>query len=495
MTSTETTSASRLWQEIVAATADLGPEGSVFRIPLFVEFRQPPRSLRERIGAAIGMCAPFFTLPRKAGEYSPRGRVLFCFPHRTNSNINNLLPVAREALRRGLLGGILTAPDLSAELHEFVGLAPIVSAEQLLGQLSVQERVRTVARAAKAYTQITEALSRHLDGFRLTGHRARLAREVVVSALYGSVCKRVLERWLPSCVISTSDFWPLEHQLCRQASRQQIPSLVIQHGVIDDFWWPFVADFYCMWGDAQADQMRRLGAPAERLTVLGMPAMDNLFGRANAGQYRSVGNRAQQVCLILSQTNGVSYEPEVFRSYREFLDGAINLMPSITWKVKLHPVEDDSFYRGMGEAVYRRLTFHPKRMSLEEAVNDADVVTTVFSTAGLESMIMDRPLIVAPAIPRVQELAWWPTMGGGTYASSAQEFQLQLTRLFLDQNHRARQLDKQRAFLSKSFANQGHAAERIVDLLEQYSDQLPASKTQSRLSAGMGKRPAAPSAQ
>jgi len=120
-------------------------------------------------------------------------------------------------------------------------------------------------------------------------------------------------------------------------------------------------------------------------------------------------------------------------------------------------------------------------MSLEEAVQDADVATTVFSTAGLEAMIMNRPLIVAPATPRVQEVAWWPTMGGGTYAVSAQEFQIQLTKLILDQDHRARQLDKQREFLSKSFANQGHAAERIVDLLERYSDRLPASRTQSRL--------------
>jgi hypothetical protein len=364
-----------------------------------------------------------------------------------------------------LLGGILTTQHVSAELHEFVGLVPIVLVEELLGQMNLGERIRNALRVAKAYNQITSALSRHLQGFRLTGRRARLARELVVSALYGSVCKRVLDSWSPSCIISTSDFWPLEHQLCCQASRRQIPSLVIQHGVIDEFWWPFVADLYCMWGDSQADQMRRLGAPAERLTVLGMPATDNLFGRANAGEYKPVGIRTQPVCLLLSQTNGKGYEPEAFRSYRQFLAEAISRMPFVTWKVKLHPVEDDSFYREMGDAVYRRLTFHPKNMSLEEAVHDADVATTVFSTAGLEAMIMNRPLIVAPATARVQEVAWWPTMGGGTYAASAQEFQIQMTKLTSDRDHRARQMDKQREFLSKSFANQGHAAERIVDLL------------------------------
>jgi hypothetical protein len=465
----KTTDPSTLWRDIVAATADLGPEATALRIPLLVEFRQPPRDLRERLGGATRLCAPFLTLPHGVREGSPKGRALFCFPHRSASNINNLLPVAREALHRGLLGGILTTQDVSKELQEFAGVTPIVSVEQVIGQLSLPERIKNAACVAKEYRKITSALSRHLPGFRLTRRRARLVGELALSVLYGSACKWILDNWLPSCVISTTDFWPLEHQLCRQASSRKIPSVVVQHGVIDEFWWPFVADLYCMWGDAHADQMRRLGAPSERLRILGMPAVDSLFERANAGKCGQRRNGVQPVCLLLSQTNGKTYEPEIFRSYQQFLTEAINLMSNITWKVKLHPLEDDSFYREMGDAVYRQLTFHPKRVSLEEAVNDADVATTVFSTAGLESMIMNRPMIVAPATPRVQELAWWPRIGGGTYAASAQDFQAQLTKLTSDPDHWARQISEQRKFLSKNFANQGHAAEHIVDLLERYT--------------------------
>jgi hypothetical protein len=118
-------------------------------------------------------------------------------------------------------------------------------------------------------------------------------------------------------------------------------------------------------------------------------------------------------------------------------------------------------------------------VSLEQAVNDADVVTTIYSPAGLETMVMDRPLIVAPASARVQELAWWPMAGGGTYAASAQEFENQLTKLISDQSYRRRQLEQQRAFLVKSFANQGHAFERIVDLLGTYSRQPLTSRSLS----------------
>ena len=93
-------------------------------------------------------------------------------------------------------------------------------------------------------------------------------------------------------------------------------------------------------------------------------------------------------------------------------------------------------------------------------------------------MIMDRPLIVAPAVPRVREIAWWPTMGGGTYACSAEEFQIQLTKLVSDRDYRAQQLDEQRKFLAKSFANRGYATERTVDLLERYSANRTGSNVQ-----------------
>jgi hypothetical protein len=478
------TTRTALWQAIVAATEDLGPVATSLRIPLWDEFRQRPRAFRKKVRAIGYICGQFLKAPRKGAKRLPKGRVLFCLPHRTPSNLNNFLPVAREALRRGMLGGILTGPDLSSELREFVGVVPVVSGEEIAREFGVVDRLRLAVQVAKSYKQITSALARHLTGFRLSGRRTMLVQMLVGSVLSGELCKRLLDEWSPDSVISTSDFWPLEHQLCRQASARGIPSLIIQHGTIDYIWWPFVADFYLMWGQAHVDQMLNIGAPADRLKVLGMPATDKLFARTGVEQHVEVKKDALPVCLLLSMTNGISAEPEIFRSYREFLAEALKLIPFVTWKVKFHPVENDSFYREMGDALYERLVFHPKSMSLEDAVNDADIVTTVYSTAGMEAMVMDRPLIVAPYSPRIQELAWWPAMGGGKYARSAEEFQEQLRKLISDPSYRARQLAEQREFLSKSFANQGHAAERIVDLLEQYTGQRRPSQSQSQSSVG-----------
>jgi hypothetical protein len=462
---------SKLWRSIVAATADLGPEATAIRISLWVEFRQPPRPFTKRVGTIVRICKEFLTIGRRVKRHLSTGGVLVCFPHRTLSNVNNMLPVAREAFRRGLVGAILTSGDLSVELAEFAAAVPIITEQELVGQLSISERLRNVARIARGYKKIVAALSQHLPGFRLAGRRASVVQMIGSSVIYASIFKRFFEHWAPDCVVSTSDFWPFEHQLCCQAKLRNVPSLVIQHGTIDYIWWPFVADLCCLWGDAHVDQLRSLGAPANRLTVAGMPATDKFFRRNKTAPNRQVSNRVRPVCLILSMTNGSSAEPDVFNSYRQFIIEAINLVPFVTWKVKLHPVETDSFYRELGDSLYGQLTFHPGSVSLEQAVNDADVVTTIYSTAGLETMVMDRPLIVAPANARVQELAWWPMAGGGTYAASALEFEDQLTKLISDQSYRRRRLEQQRAFLVKSFANQGHASERIVDLLGTYSRQ------------------------
>jgi hypothetical protein len=465
-----------LWQPIVAATEDLGPDATSLRIPLWVEFREPPRKWKRSVVAIWGIFLRVMTFRHKRNVPPARGRVLFCLPHRTPSNVNNFLPVAREAHNRSVLGGIFTAQNLSQELKEFAGNTPVLSAEELVSQLGLLERWKIAVRAAKSYKQLSAALIKHVPKIGMTGRRLAVFRMVLDSLFYGAVCRQVLDSWSPNCVFSTSDFWPFEHQLCRQASLRGIPSAIIQHGTIDYIWWPFVADFYYMWGEAHVEQMLHIDAPAERMKAVGMPATDRFFLRAENAQPKAVSKEAP-VCLLLSMTNGISAEPEIFRNYREFLMEAIRLIPSITWKVKFHPVEDDSFYRGMGDEIYSRLKFHPRDLSLEQAVNDADIVTTVYSTAGMEAMVMNKPVIIAPATPRVHELAWWPSMGGGTYAVSAQDFQAQVTKLISDQEYRTRQITEQRHFLSKSFANQGHAAERIVDMLEQYSSHPQSSNT------------------
>jgi hypothetical protein len=466
-----------LWQDIVCATAGLGPDATALRIPLWVALQGPQptgrRQAKDILKAAIQV-SPVRRTTRLATKPNPG--LLFCFPFSTPSNMNNLLPVAREARRRGLLGGIVTGGDFSSHLTEFAGEIPVISIKQLVADLPLKERARNLKEFFRTYRGLLDAFAERRPKLAssLMANRGAFIRALADSVQCGAIFKRLLEKCSPSAIVSSSDFWSFEHQLCGHAASHGIPSFVIQHGTIGDFWWPFIADCYCVWGETDFDEMRRLGAPPERLAILGMPATDKIFVQSGTTQYDEQKKRSNPVCLILSHTHGSNFEPEIFEQFSQFFAQAVHTMPAVTWKVKLHPAEDDSFYRKMGSAVFERLVFHPKQISLQEAVADADVATTVYSTSGLEAMIMDRPLIVAPLMPRVREFAPWPVTGGGTYASSTQEFQTQFNRLVSDRDYWNAQMGKQRTFLARHFANRGHAAECVADFLESYPDRRSA---------------------
>jgi hypothetical protein len=148
--------------------------------------------------ALWGVCLSFLTFRRKKNVPPAEGQVLFCLPHRTPSNVNNFLPVAREAHRRAVLGEIFTAQNLSQELKELAGNAPIVSADELAGQLGLLEDGKIAVRAAKTYKQLTVALIKHVPKLRMAGRRTAVFRMVLDSIFYGSVCKQVLDSWSPN---------------------------------------------------------------------------------------------------------------------------------------------------------------------------------------------------------------------------------------------------------------------------------------------------------
>ena len=117
----------QLWEDIVRLTSASDRECvRSLRIALFMLLQGPSNDpfLRQarRVVFSCRPLLPMRMVPLAAAE---RGKFLFCFAYRTASNMQNLLPVAREAHRKGMLGGIVSASDFSKELAEFTGQVPI----------------------------------------------------------------------------------------------------------------------------------------------------------------------------------------------------------------------------------------------------------------------------------------------------------------------------------------------------------------------------------
>ena len=461
--------AQSLWQDIVRLTTESNnPCTRSLRVALQMWLRAPASSRLRQLNHFLRSSRALLPKRKTVLPAATQGKFVFCFAADTPSSIKPLLPVVNEADNRGLLGGIV-APHVFPEIRGLAGQIPIVTMPMLISQLNIRERAGIATDALRTFHDISRMLADyHAPYAARFRENIGIALEEITTSLQMANAFRVLFGvWRPSAVVSAGDFWPFSYQFIYQASSLGIPSVLIQHGVSDFFWCPFAADLYCMWGDTDVNEMMRYGAPAEKLAAVGMPAMDGVFRQGATVEREPVRNGQPPVCLILSNSHGSAFEPRVFDDYRRFLIEAVKSTPSITWKVKLHPAEDDSFYRKMGSTVFERLVFYPRATSLRDAVADANVVTTIYSTAGLEAMIMNRPLIVAPVGSRVRELAPWPASGGGMYASSAEEFRSQFGNLVSDQDYNSRQMERQSSFLASHFANHGYAAQCVVDLMEQ----------------------------
>jgi hypothetical protein len=292
--------------------------------------------------------------------------------------------------------------------------------------------------------------------------------EIGTSLQMESAFRILFDSWSPSCVVSSSDLWPFEYQFALQASAKDIPSVVIQHGNLAPFYWPFAADHFAVWGKWSFDEMLAYGTPSSRLMVGGMPAADETFRRIST---RTASNERPHdpVCVILSQTNGSYLDPELYANYKRFLSAVIPLTPFVRWKVKLHPSENRSFYDDLEPEIADKLDFYPQSTKLDDALRDADTVTTLYSTSGLQAMMAGRPLIIPIVSPRMTDPNLLPQIHGGFRVNTPEEFSREVEALVSNPTYRAQRLESQREALNHCFSNQGTASETIVDRIEECS--------------------------
>jgi hypothetical protein len=457
------------WKVVVEAAGDVG--GSVadsLRVQLWLEAHKPiGNCIRPGLWSLAAGLRNITSRPLTLPSVTLDGKIIFCVPYGTPSNIGNIGPVMAEASRRGMIGAVIIGRIDPDSIREFTGEIPIYSCRQLLASATWSERVAALRKGRFILNSFIEvldgcypALSRKIRSDFLTW-----LNESVSSGLLG----KVLYRFLGSCggglILSTSDFFPLESQLCLQGARFGIPSAIIQHGLVDYHWWPFSADFDLLWGELFKKEIVALGAPEKRLFACGMVASDKLFGHTQVLE-KSRKSSAPLRCLILSNTNGESLEPSVYAKFGELLKQALSLSKMIHWTVKLHPIESDAFYRRLGTGVMSKLEILPKSVSLQEAVLRSDAVCTVNSAAGLEAMIMRRPLLVFDVLNSVRKYAWWPIYGGGRYANSPGDVVEILDNFRTNVQYGQEYMDMQEAFLKRAIANPGRAAMAVLDFAE-----------------------------
>jgi hypothetical protein len=438
------------------------------RVAIFLELcrgeqRSPKRNIRNLVATLWSFCHPWRHSPIPE---IPENLPLLLFPFSTGAHLLNMLPVAREAKRRNALGGIATGSFKDEAMSEF---GPVVTQNELLSLAGVRQLPEIVRQVWRSFRRLIAVFSREdpILASRLKQSYGKMIRQLVLSKRMEIAFSRLLSKWKPSCIISTSDNWPFEFQLFCQAKRLGIPNAVIQHGepngVVS---WPVYADTFLVWGSEFRDRFLRMGAPSDRLRICGMPASDELFVRFKDGT-RKPRSTASPSCLLFSHAHDRGDEPELFDAFAAYLKEIIRLTPRFRWLIKLHPAEDDSFYREHGFTSSPHVEILQRSVSLQEAIEQADVACTIRSTAGLQAMMMQCPVVVIDLIPEKGNPVTWPLRGGGIAAKTPEDFTQYVNRLVDDRRFRDSSVQSQREFLDEAFANGGNAAGSIVDYLQE----------------------------
>ncbi len=398
-----------------------------------------------------------------------RRKPLIFFPATSSSNLQNLLPVALEAKRQDSLGGIVTGAAVKSGSDGVFGdFSPVLREHDLSGRIGMGFLPRSLRRAVRRLNWMIAWLKPQHAHYakRVRQNYGAYVKMMITAERAKIACRDLLLAWQPSCLLSTSDFYPFEFQLIWQAKKLGIPTSILQHGESNDVvLWPTYADTFLAWGESYREQFLKRGAPENRLHVTGMPASDALFGMSES-RAATDAKTTNPVCLVLSHTQDRVEDSVLFEAFGRCLIDTIRSTPRIKWNIKLHPSEDDSFYRENGMADLAQVKVLPRETSLEQAVNESNVVCTIRSTAGLQAMMMRKPVIVLDLVKQGAAPVTWPLQGGGIYAKEAVQFQTNLNRLISEADYLGSVLSQQHQFLEFKFANRGQAATAVVDFLQ-----------------------------
>ena len=271
---------------------------------------------------------------------------------------------------------------------------------------------------------------------------------------------RLLEVMSPKVVVAASSQLIGGHGLLVAAQQRGIPTVLLQHGVVQPFYTPLPADVMLTWGRSSCDTLERLGMESHRLVSLGSPRHDSM-GRS--------GNGTARHTLMQKLALSDRFTLVFFSNGNDLLRNGIAPMECAGWLnaiaerftnqlhviVRLHPNEDGALYRG-----YPRLILTDTSLPFDQLMDACDCVSSLCSTAMYEALLYGKPVwqFYADGWP---ELADNWTKGYARRISS----EVDLTDLVTGMLNAGRREEETKGHVQDVFTNHGRAASAVADYL------------------------------
>ncbi len=276
----------------------------------------------------------------------------------------------------------------------------------------------------------------------------------------------LFQRMNIGAVLSVSSTYSMDGAMNLLAKAHRVPSLTLQHGLIAEHdlfaHIPILATKKMVWGEATRQWYHKFGFPESRVAPIGSPRFDMIFNRPWRDK--------ESLCKILNVPPShqiIVYATQIFKYTQNIAPivlEALQSVPNIVIVMLLHPGEKPEPYQQLVNGYPNCKLIQFGHISLYDALSGGDLFITYYSTAALEAMFFNLPVItVEPVKPSFS----FGDLGASIKVANAAELKQAVKRLLKDPTYRQQSVQKYQQFLSQYCIPDGFAAKRLFDEVQQ----------------------------
>jgi CDP-glycerol glycerophosphotransferase (TagB/SpsB family) len=147
-----------------------------------------------------------------------------------------------------------------------------------------------------------------------------------------------------------------------------------------------------VFGESTKDFLVSLGVNPKKIEITGSPKFDSLYLINNNKSIKKDNNK---IILVITQPlveNGMWTSDQRAVFIKSILESTKNIN-NVDLILKLHHHENKKDYEKILKNLYKNVKIYDN-YPLHELIHSSDIAITLYSTAGLEAMILKKPLII-----------------------------------------------------------------------------------------------------